>query len=147
MFPFKRDFINIREGNPLESLQNIAREEPEIDVKDLKILASISRLAAAIFAVTVFFCSSSWITCGIVWILSHDLYFAADYMHNGESSQWYRDCLSHKMALAFGKAWLASWFNGSSNVTERAAQQVFWNGVKPHFISFKIYAFIKKHLG
>ncbi len=147
MFSLQRDLIFIKNHSPFQSLRKLSQENVEIHEEDLKTLASVGRLAAAFFAVSIFFVSSSWITCGIVWILSHDLYSTACYVHDRESSPWQKDCTSHKMVLAFSKAWVSSWFGGSHNITDSAAQQLFWDGVKHNLISFKIYALIKKRLG
>lgn len=146
MFSLQRDLIFVKNHSPLQCLQKLSREDVEIHEEDLKTVASVGRLAATFFALSIFFISSSWITCGIVWIVSHDLYSTACYVHDGENSLWKQDFTSHKMVLAFSKAWVSSWFGGSRNIADSAAQQVFWDGVKKNLISFKIYAFIKKRL-
>lgn len=148
MIPLRKDLAYVRDNNFLQSLQNVFGKEAEMNEDDIKMIASISRLAAVVLAVAVFFISTSRVTCVIVWVLSHDLYCMTNYLHDGENSQWKKDCFSIRMASAFAKAWILSLLpSGSQNITEKAAQQVFWNGVKSDLISFKIYTAIKKKLG
>lgn len=142
----QRDLIFITDQSPLPSLQKIFNEDVQFSEDDQKMIASVSRLAAAVFAVSILFISSSWIACGVVWILSHDLYSTARYVHDGDKSQWQQDCAFHTILFAYSKFWFFSLFRSPPNVSINPIQQVFWDGVKNNLISFKVYAFIKKRL-
>ena len=141
------DFCYITAHDPVLPLKTLVRGEKELRPQDAQMLASISRITAVACAAAIFFVSSSWITCGIVWILSHDLYRMANYLHDGQESAWIKKCSEFKIWISFGVVVAKSFVSGEGIPKQQeSARRVFWNEVKKDLISFKLYNAIKKQL-
>ena len=141
------DFYCIKANNPLLPLQKILKVDQALTLEDTKIFASIGRITAVACGSAVFFVSSSWVTCGIVWILSRDLYRMANYLHDGKQSPWITACNVLNTCASFGVKAVATLVTGEGTPTvQESARKVFWDNIKTNLISFKIYNAIKKQL-